>query len=89
MDIIGALRERIANQELAWGAPLREAELSVQFGVSRARIREAFGALEQRGLIERIPNRGAVVARLEPGQIYDLFIVSSRKFLERYEHFLL
>ena len=80
VDIIGALRERIANQELAWGTPLREAELSVQFGVSRARIREAFGALEQRGLIERIPNRGAVVARLEPGQIYDLFDV--REMLE-------
>ena len=31
-------------------------------------------------MIERIPNRGAVVARLEPGQIYDLFDV--REMLE-------
>ena len=34
----------------------------------RTRIREVFGALESRGLIERIPNRGAVVSRLELDQ---------------------
>jgi DNA-binding GntR family transcriptional regulator len=36
-------------------------------------MREAFGVLEERGLIERIPNRGAVVTRLDVAQIYDLY----------------
>jgi len=79
-NIVATLRERIANQELPSGIRLREEALSREFGVSRGRIREAFGALEARGLIERIPNRGAVVARLEAGQVEHLFHV--REMLE-------
>lgn len=78
--IVEALRERIASQQVPAGSRLRELALSREFGVSRSRIREAFGALEQRGLIERIPNRGAVVVRLHPAQFYNLFDV--REMLE-------
>ena len=39
----------------------------------RARIREAFSALEQRGLVERIPNRGAVVTRLDLSQVFHIY----------------
>ncbi len=74
-ELVAVLRERIASQEFLSGSRLREKELSEEFGVSRARVREAFGALEERGLIERIPNRGAVVARLDEKRIYDLFDV--------------
>ena len=59
------LRERIARYELSPGAKLNELELAKEFHVPRTRVRDAFLALEQRGLIERIPNRGAMVARLE------------------------
>jgi DNA-binding GntR family transcriptional regulator len=82
VDVFGVLRERISSHVLPPGSRLREQDLATEFGVSRARIREAFGALEQRGLIERIPNRGAVVMRLDPGQIYDLYDV--RQLLEAY-----
>lgn len=78
--ILDVLRERIAHHELSPGAKLREAELSDEFGISRARVREILGALEQRGLIERIPNRGAVVIRLTQKQAIDLFNV--REMLE-------
>jgi DNA-binding GntR family transcriptional regulator len=74
-DLLQALRTRIAAQEIAPGAKLREQELAAEFGVPRARIRQALFALEQRGLVERIPNRGAVVTRLDLAQvssIYDL-----------------
>lgn len=74
------LRERIARHELPPGVKLREAELAEEFGVSRARVREILGALEQRGLIERIPNRGAVVLRLNQKQALDLYNV--REMLE-------
>ena len=79
-EIVAALRERIASQQFLSGRRLGEQELSEEFGVSRSRIREAFGALEERGLIERIPNRGAVVARLDHKQIFELFDV--REMLE-------
>ena len=82
VDVFGVLRERISSHALPPGSRLREQDLASEFGVSRARIREAFGALEQRGLIERIPNRGAVVMRLDPGQVYDLYDV--RRVLEAY-----
>jgi DNA-binding GntR family transcriptional regulator len=75
VDVIAVLRERIAGHALPPGSRLREQDLATEFGVSRARIREAFGALEQRGLIERIPNRGALVVRSEPKQIYDIYDV--------------
>lgn len=78
--VFEALRERIASHSLPPGSKLRESELAAEFGVSRTRIREVFGALEQRGLIERIPNRGAVVSRLELKQASDLYDV--REYLE-------
>ena len=39
-----------------------------------------FGALAQRGLIQRIPNRGAVVARLDLSQVFEIYDV--REMLE-------
>ena len=74
-DIVQALRERIGRQDVAPGAKLGEQELAAEFGVPRARIREVFGVLESRGLIERIPNRGAVVSRLELDHVFQLYEV--------------
>lgn len=73
LDVLQHLRDRIASQELAPGSKLRENDLATEFNVSRARIREVFSTLEQRGLIERIPNRGAVVMRLEPKQVFEIY----------------
>lgn len=78
--ITAALRQRISSQILAPGAKLRESELAEEFNVSRARVRDAFGVLEERGLIIRIPNRGAIVSRLEPKQVFEIFDV--REYLE-------
>lgn len=82
VDVFGILRERIAGHVLPPGSRLREQDLATELGVSRARIREAFGALEQRGLIERIPNRGALVVRLDTTQMFDLY--DAREVLETY-----
>ncbi|MBK8007905.1 MAG: hypothetical protein IPK23_05250 [Rhizobiales bacterium] len=38
-------------------------------------MREIFGALEQRGLIVRVPNRGAMVAYLDASQAINLYHV--------------
>jgi DNA-binding GntR family transcriptional regulator len=78
--LVDELRGRIVSLELPPGSRLRESQLAEEFNVSRARVRDAFGILEERGLIERIPNRGAVVMRLEADDIYELFEV--REVLE-------
>ena len=79
-DVFIALRERIVSQEIPPGAKLREHELAEEFKVPHTRVREVLGMLEQRGLIERVPNRGAVVARLDLSQVFDLYDV--REVLE-------
>lgn len=71
---------RIAQQKVAPGSKLRETDLAAEFGVSRTRVREALGRLEQRGLVERVPNRGAVVARLDLSQVFHIYQI--REVLE-------
>ena len=79
-ELLPVLRERIARHDLQPGSKLLENELSREFGVSRAKVRDAFGALEQRGLIQRIRNRGAVVTRLDLSQVFEIYDV--REMLE-------
>lgn len=79
-DIFEVLRQRIGQQQIAPGAKLRESDLATEFAVPRARIRDALAALEQRGLVERIPNRGAVVMRLDLSQVF--YIYDLREVLE-------
>ncbi|KCB28263.1 GntR family transcriptional regulator [Bordetella hinzii] len=69
------LRDQIATQRIPPGSKLRESEIADQFGVSRSLVREAFSTLAQRGLIERIPNRGAIVSRLDYEQVAEIFAV--------------
>jgi DNA-binding GntR family transcriptional regulator len=79
-DIVDVLRGRIARQQVAPGSRIREQELAVEFDVPRTRIRDAFAVLEGRGLIERVPNKGAVVARLDLTQVFHIYDV--REVLE-------
>lgn len=79
-DIFQMLRARIAQQRIAPGAKLRETDLAEEFGVPRTRVRDAISALEQRGLVERIPNRGAMVMRLDLSQVFQIYDV--REVLE-------
>ncbi|PMR77656.1 GntR family transcriptional regulator [Billgrantia endophytica] len=79
-EVLLELRYMIAEHDLPPGTRLHELELAHQFSTSRSVVREAFGILEQRGLVNRIHNRGAVVARLDPKEVYEIFDV--REVLE-------
>jgi DNA-binding GntR family transcriptional regulator len=79
-DIAAALRARIASHDLLPGTKLVELELAQEFGTTRPKVREALAALEQRGLVERIPNRGAVVTRISFEQILQIY--TAREALE-------
>lgn len=78
--IVRALRRRILRQELLPGSHLREQPLAQEFGVSRQLVREALVELEVRGLVEREPNRGAVVRRYGLGDLLQMMEV--REVLE-------
>lgn len=73
--VLQVLRERITRHELPPGSKLFEKELSAEFGVSRAKIRDVLAVLQQRGLIQRIPKRGAVVERLDPAMVFHIYHV--------------
>ncbi len=79
-DAFETIRNRISEHQLLPGSKLREQEMAAEFGLSRAHVREIFGALEQRGLIVRVPNRGAMVAYLDAAQAINLYHV--REVLE-------
>lgn len=79
-EIVDVLRDRIARQQVPPGSKLLEQDLAEEFNAPRTAVREAFSALEQRGLIERIPNRGAVVMRLDMAQVFHIY--DTREVLE-------
>lgn len=56
-----AIRDAIVRGEFAPNQRLVEADLSAQFGASRATVRGALLELGNEGLVERMPNRGARV----------------------------
>lgn len=74
------LRERIRTHDLAPNSRLNEKQLADEFSVSRGVIRDVFTKLEQRGLIKREPNKGAVVVRLELHEILEIYAL--REVLE-------
>jgi DNA-binding GntR family transcriptional regulator len=72
-ETAAAIRARIMSGEIAIGAQLRQAELAAMFGVSRTPIREALRQLQAGGLIEVVPNRGAVVRVPAPWDVREAY----------------
>ncbi|RKN44731.1 GntR family transcriptional regulator [Streptomyces hoynatensis] len=60
-SVVDAIRDTITSGDFAPNQRLVEAELSEQFGASRAAVRNALVQLATEGLVERIQNRGARV----------------------------
>lgn len=69
------LRDLIVQGRLAAGARLNERVLSIQLGVSRTPLREAFKVLATEGLVELLPNRGAIVSHMDPVRLSDSLAV--------------
>lgn len=69
------IREAIAVGRLAAGNRLVERDLCEMTGVSRTLIREVLRQLETEGLVEVIPNKGPIVARISTRQAREVFQV--------------
>jgi DNA-binding GntR family transcriptional regulator len=65
----------IVEGRIAPGAKLNERALCEQLQVSRTPLREAIKMLAAEGLVDLLPNRGAVVARLSAQDVADTFEV--------------
>lgn len=68
-EVLTALRTAILANEISAGSRILEADVAEQMGVSRAPVREAIRHLEQEGLVEIFPHRGAVVVGLPEAEI--------------------
>jgi DNA-binding GntR family transcriptional regulator len=89
-EVLEALRLSIVNGRLASGARLIERELIGMMGVSRTVIREALRQLEAEGLVDVVPNRGAIVRELTVDEARDLYAIralleglAARMFVEK------
>ncbi|MFC6487938.1 GntR family transcriptional regulator [Nitratireductor sp. GCM10026969] len=71
--VTDAVRLAIQSGRYVPGQRLVEADLTAELGVSRSLLREAFRLLSAEGLIEIVPNRGALVRRLTRTETFELF----------------
>lgn len=69
------LRDLIVQGSLAPGSRLNERLLTAQLGVSRTPLREAFKLLATEGLVELLPNRGAIVSEIDPVRLAETLAV--------------
>ncbi|MDR1824462.1 MAG: GntR family transcriptional regulator [Bifidobacteriaceae bacterium] len=74
-ELTEAIRQRIMSGEYPVGAALRQSDLAAQFGTSRTPVREALRQLQSSGLIQILPNRGAMVRIPAPWEVRDLYEV--------------
>ena len=81
-SVYQVLRNAILDGSLPAGSQLREAHIAADMGISRAPLREALTKLEEDGLIERIPYRGAFVSEVSDKTIEE--IASVRFLVEPY-----
>ncbi len=70
-----AIQAKIVAGECVPGSALRQVTLATEVGVSRTPIREAVQKLEVRGLVQVIPNGGAVVRDPDPHEISEAYVV--------------
>lgn len=72
-SLVAPVREMILNGELRPGQKVPEEQLCERFGVSRTPIREALKVLAAEGVLQILPHRGAIVARITAEQVEELF----------------
>ncbi len=67
------LRRAMVEGELAPGDRIRQEDVAESLGVSLAPVREALATLEQEGQVAYLPRRGYTVARLDLGEMREIY----------------
>ena len=71
--LVETLRDEIVQGDHAPGQYLRLEEIAARFDVSTMPVREALHDLEAEGLVTSFPHRGAMVTRLSPDELEDIY----------------
>ena len=69
------LRQMLVENRIAPGAKLNERELCGVLNVSRTPLREAIKMLAAEGLVDLLPNRGAIAVSLSEADVFNTFEV--------------
>lgn len=69
------LRDLIVQGRLTPGERLNERLLTAQLGLSRTPLREALKLLATEGLVELLPNRGAIVSHMDAVRLSESLVV--------------
>jgi DNA-binding GntR family transcriptional regulator len=72
-QVLARLRTLLIEGRIAPGAKLNERVLAEQLAVSRTPLREAIKLLAQEGLVDLLPNRGAVAVQLTEADVRHSF----------------
>ena len=72
------LEEEILSGKLTRGTSLGEISISLRLGVSRTPVRGALHRLSEDGLVEILPNRGAVVLGINSEDLIDIYHIRMR-----------
>jgi DNA-binding GntR family transcriptional regulator len=73
--LASAIQARVLSGAFARGARLPQNTLAAEFGVSRTPVREALRKLQATGLVEVVPNRGALVRGPTARDIREAYVV--------------
>jgi DNA-binding GntR family transcriptional regulator len=73
--LASAIQARVLSGTYPRGARLPQGALAAEFGVSRTPVREALRKLQAAGLVELVPNRGAVVRGPSARDIREAYVV--------------
>lgn len=71
-DVLKSVKNRIVDGRYPQGLKLVESELASEFQISRPMLREVLAELENQGLVERKPNRGAMVRRIDTDSLMEV-----------------
>ena len=76
--VFDTLEEEILSGELKSGTALTELALSERLGVSRTPVRGALQRLADEGLVDMLPNKGAVVVGVTERDLIDIYNIRMR-----------
>lgn len=70
---VAALRDAILKGRLKPGERIKEIPIAEELSISRGPIRDALRLLERDGLVEIVPNRGALVPEISAGDVLEVY----------------
>jgi DNA-binding GntR family transcriptional regulator len=73
--VVSRIRDMIIEGQLPCGVRIHEGQVGQLLGVSRTPLREALKVLAAEGLVDLVPNRGALVRKLTAKDVKDMLAV--------------